>query len=249
MPARRVPRAMAEAGLPLLPPADRKAAKPDAEGHRQRLRQRLLDSDGAGMPDYEILELILFGANTRGDTKPLAKRLINKFKDLSGVLNAQTEKLKAIEGCGPAAIGAIRATREAGRRLLLQDMLQADSLSSEQAVLDYCRATMGMEAVEHFRLIFLNVRNQVIGEDVQQRGTVNHTPVYTREVVKSALDCHASAVIMVHNHPSGNATPSQADIQMTRLVRDALKAVDIALHDHLIIVRGGHLSFRAQKLL
>ncbi len=248
MPGRRRPQEVAEAALPLPLPAA-KPARTGAEGHRQRLRQRLLDSDGAGMPDYEILELILFGAITRGDTKPLAKRLIKQFKDLSGVLNATEKDLAAIDGCGTGAIGAIRTARVAGHRLLRQEMLQADILATEQAVLDYCGATMGMEEIEHFRLIFLNVQNRVIGEEVQQRGTVNHTPVYTREVVKSALDCHASAVIMVHNHPSGSTTPSQADIQMTRQVRDALKAVDIVLHDHLIIARGDHLSFRAQRLL
>ena len=154
-----------------------------------------------------------------------------------------------MEQCGTAAIAVLKATQQAGLRLLQQEMLAADTLSSEQAVIDYCRAKMGLEPVEQFRVIFLNVQNQVIHDEEQQRGVVNHTPVYTRQVVKRALEKEASAVIMVHNHPSGNPAPSQADIQMTRTVRDALKAVDIVLHDHLIIVRGGHLSFRAQKLI
>ncbi len=236
-------------GTPVTEDARKTADRREKAGHRDRLRQRLLDGAGPGMPDYEILELLLFGANARQDMKPLAKRLINKFKNLSGVLSASPEELARVEQCGTAAIAVLKAAQQAGLRLLQQEMLAADTLSSEQAVIDYCRAKMGLEPVEQFRVIFLNVQNQVIHDEEQQRGVVNHTPVYTRQVVKRALEKEASAVIMVHNHPSGNPAPSQADIQMTRTVRDALKAVDIVLHDHLIIVRGGHLSFRAQKLI
>lgn len=206
-------------------------------------------SEGAGMPDYEILELLLFGAIPRRDTKPLAKALLKQFKDLAGVLSASPEQLARIDGCGPSVVAMLKVSHEAGRRLLRQEMMKADSLSSFDAVLDYCRASMGMDRTEHFRLIFLDRRNQVIHDEVQQRGIVDHTPVYPRQVVKRALELEASALIMVHNHPSGDPTPSQADIQMTRAVRDAAAAVGIVLHDHLIIARGRHLSFRAQKLL
>lgn len=200
------------------------------------------------MPDYEILELLLFGAIPQLDTKPLAKSLLKKFKDLAGVLGATPEQL-AEAGCGPVAVATLKVAQEAGRRLLQQEMLQADSLSSLDAVLDYCRAAMGVERTEQFRLIFLDRRNRVIHDEVQQRGIVDHTPVYPRQVVKRALELEASALIMVHNHPSGDPTPSQADIQMTRAIRDAVEAVGIVLHDHLIIARGRHLSFRAQNLL
>jgi DNA repair protein RadC len=234
---------------PLLPDTAQPMRKQNPHGgHRERLRERFLAAPGA-VPDYEILELLLFAANARGDTKPLAKALIDRFRSLAGVLAAEPVALAQVPGCGEAAIAILKATREAGLRMLRAEVREKPVVSSWQALLDYLQATMGQNPTEQFRIIFLDNRNRVLGDEEQQRGTVNHTPVYPREVVKRALELHASAIILVHNHPSGDPKPSRADIDMTRAVRDAAKAVDIALHDHIVIGRGQHASFRALGLL
>jgi DNA repair protein RadC len=222
--------------------------KPAHAGHRERLRERFLNAPGA-VPDYEVLELLLFAANARGDTKPLAKALLRRFKTLSAVLAADAVALSGVDGCGPAAIAIIKATREAGLRMLRAEVKDQPVVSSWQALLDYLQASMAENPTEQFRILFLDNKNRVIGDEEQQRGTVNHTPVYPREVVKRALELHATALILVHNHPSGDPKPSRADIDMTRAVRDAPKAVDITLHDHIVVGRGQHASFRALGLL
>jgi DNA repair protein RadC len=222
--------------------------KPAHAGHRERLRERFLNAPGA-VPDYEILELLLFAANPRGDTKPLAKALIARFRTLSAVLAADAAALARVEGSGPAAIAVIKAAREAGLRMLRAEAKAKPVVASWQALLDYLQASMAENATEQFRILFLDNKNRIIEDEEQQRGTVNHTPVYPREVVKRALELHASALILVHNHPSGDPKPSRADIDMTRAVRDAAKSVDIALHDHIVIGRGQHASFRALGLL
>ncbi|MCW0236259.1 MAG: DNA repair protein RadC [Ferrovibrio sp.] len=224
--------------------------KPHFHGHRARLRARFLESGGAGIPDYEILELILFGIFRNGDTKPLAKALIAACGgSLAGVLAAPPERLKNVPGCGEAVIAALKVTREAGLRMLKADATQRPALSNWQALLDYCRAVLQHEGIEQFRILFLDRKNQVIADEQQQRGTVDHTPVYPREVVKRALELNAAALILVHNHPSGDPTPSRADIEVTRQVCDAAATLGIAVHDHLIIGRKGHVSFREKGLL
>ena len=232
--------------------ADRDNSGDDAPhylGHRERLRARFLETGGAGMPDYEILELILFGVFRQGDVKPLAKRLVQEFGSLGGVLAADAARLREVKGCGETAIAALKVTREAGLRLLRGDVLQRPVISSWQALLDYCRAALADEPTEQFRILFLDRKNHVIKDERQQQGTVDHTPVYPREVVKRALELQASALILVHNHPSGDPTPSAADIEMTRQVREAARAVGIALHDHVVIGRKTHASFRSLGLL
>lgn len=228
---------------------DSETEKPHYHGHRARLRARFLESAGNGIPDYEILELILFGVFRNGDTKPLAKALVTEFGSLAAVLAAPTERLSRVPGCGEAVIAALKVTREAGLRMLKAEAMQRPALSNWQALLDYCRAQLQHEPVEQFRILFLDRKNQVIADEQQQRGTVDHTPVYPREVVKRALELNAAALILVHNHPSGDPTPSRADIEMTREVAKAAATMGIAVHDHLIIGRKGHTSFREKGLL
>jgi DNA repair protein RadC len=223
--------------------------KPHYHGHRARLRARFLESAGSGIPDYEILELILFGVFRNGDTKPLAKALVAEFGSLAAVLAAPAERLSKVPGCGEAVIAALKVTREAGLRMLQAEAKARPALSNWQALLDYCRAVLQHEQIEQFRILFLDRKNQVIADEQQQRGTVDHTPVYPREVVKRALELNAAALILVHNHPSGDPTPSRADIEMTRQVASAAATMGIAVHDHLIIGRKGHTSFREKGLL
>jgi DNA repair protein RadC len=223
--------------------------KPHFHGHRARLRARFLDSGGAGIPDYEILELILFGVFRNGDVKPLAKALVAEFGSLAAALAAPPERLAKVPGCGAAVIAALKVTREAGLRMLKADAMQRPAVSNWQALLDYCRAALQHEGVEQFRILFLDRKNQVIADEQQQRGTVDHTPVYPREVVKRALELNAAALILVHNHPSGDPTPSRADVEMTRQVAEAAAALGIAVHDHLIIGRKGHVSLREKGLM
>lgn len=218
-------------------------------GHRERLRQRFL-TEPAILPDYELLEMILFAARTREDTKPLAKRLIARFGSLAGVLNAEPARLGEVEGAaGPATLAAIRVVREAMERLARAEILERPVIASWQALLDYCQIAMAHRPTEQFRILFLDRRHALIADELQQRGTIDHTPVYPREVVKRALELGASGLIMVHNHPSGDPTPSRADIDMTRQVRDAAGGVGIALHDHLVIGQGQHASFKSLGLL
>ena len=223
--------------------------KPDYLGHRERLRQRLLSAGSAALADYELLEFLLYAAKPRGDTKPLAKALLRRFGSLARVLGAEPEALGSVKGMGPASIAALIAVRAAAREMLRAEVKDRSVISSWQQLLDYCTARLGHADTEEFHLLFLDNKNALITDEKQQEGTVNHTPVYPREVAKRALELSASAVIMVHNHPSGDVTPSKADIEMTRAVREAVKAVGIALHDHLVIGRGRHASFKSLGLL
>ncbi|MDF1750627.1 MAG: DNA repair protein RadC [Alphaproteobacteria bacterium] len=221
-----------------------KPEKPHHLEHRKRLRTRFLKDLGAHMEDYELLELLLCQTIPRRDVKPLAKSLITKFGSFGGVLSADAAQLAAEPGLGETSVVGLKVIQQAAIRLLRQEIEGAHVLSSWQAVVDYCRAAMGREKIEQFRLLFLDNRNCLIADEVQQRGTVNHTPLYPREVLKRALELGASALIMVHNHPSGDPTPSKADIEMTRYVRDALSKVDIRLHDHIIVAKS---EFRSLK--
>jgi len=201
------------------------------------------------MADYELLELVLFAPIPRRDVKPLAKELIRKFGSFGEVIAAAPARLREVDGVGDAVVAALKTVEAAALKLSKAKLLGRPALSSWEAVLDYCAAAMARAETEQFRIIFLDRKNTVIAEEVHQRGTVDHTPVYAREVVKRALELGASALILVHNHPSGDPTPSRADIAMTREVVAAAKALNIAVHDHLVVGRGGHASFKALGLL
>jgi DNA repair protein RadC len=222
---------------------------PHYHGHRQRLRERFLATGGDGMPDYELLELLLAQAIPRRDVKPLAKALLARFGDFSGVIAAESQQLESVPGMGDASVAALKVVQVGAVRLLRQRVVQRNVIDSWDRLVDYCTAAMAHEKVEQLRLLFLDRKNVLIADEVQQQGTVDHTPLYTREVVKRALELGASALIVVHNHPSGDPTPSQGDIKMTREVRDALEKIGVTLHDHLVIGRNGHESFRAKGLL
>lgn len=222
--------------------------KGEHKGHRERLRTRFLDAPEA-MPDYELLELLLTTAVPQRDMKPLAKALMRRFGSFADVISANAEDLRSVDGIGDVATAALKVVREAAVRLARAPVLDRPVISSWDALLDYCQTAMGTLRVEQFRLLFLDRKNVVIADEVQQEGTVDHTPLYPREVVKRALELHSSALIMVHNHPSGDPSPSRADIEMTRQVRDALKGVGVSLHDHLVIGRKGHVSFKSMGLL
>jgi len=225
------------------------AAKPHYHGHRARLRTRLLAGGGEALLDYELLEFLLFAAMPRKDTKPIAKALLARFGSFAGIMGAGREALLTVPGLGEASAASLLAVREVAARMLREAVKDRSVLGNFQAVIDYCTARLGFGAQEEFYLLFLDKKNTVIHDERQQRGTVDHTPVYPREVVKRALELGASALIMVHNHPSGDVTPSQADIAMTRAVGNAAAAIGIALHDHIVIGRGKHASFRSLGLL
>lgn len=234
---------------PTEQPTDQPSERPHYHGHRQRLRERFLATGGDGMPDYELLELLLALAIPRRDVKPLAKALIDRFGDFAGVIAAAPQQLETVSGMGDASVAALKVVQAGAVRLLRQQVMQKNVIDSWDRLIDYCTAAMAHEGVEQLRLLFLDRKNALIADEMQQQGTVDHTPLYTREVVKRTLELGASALILVHNHPSGDPTPSQGDIKMTRDVRDALEKIGVTLHDHLIIGRNGHESFRARGLL
>ena len=223
------------------------AGRPHYLGHRERLRRRFRDGGADAIPYYELLELILFRAAPRRDTKPLAKALLTRFGTFAEALNAPEELLREVQGIGEAAITELKLVRAAAVRLMRGEVLERPVLSSWSQVLDYCRASMGFETKEQFRILFLDKRNQLIADELQQRGTVDHTPVYPREVVKRALELSATAIILVHNHPSGDPTPSRADIQMTQTIVEVARPLGIAVHDHIIVGKEGHASFKGLR--
>ena len=222
--------------------------KPDYLEHRKRLRARFHENGADTLPDYEMLELVLFSAIPRSDTKPIAKALIKRFGSFGEVVSASAEDLMQVKGVGEVAATALKAVQAAAQRLLQTKVLARDAISSWHDLIAYCTARMAYNEIEEFRVLYLDRKNKVIADEAQQRGTVDHTPVYPREVVKRALALNASALVMCHNHPSGDPTPSRADIEMTRKVKDAA-AVSITLHDHVIVSRGGHVSFKSQGLI
>lgn len=218
-------------------------------GHRQRLRERFLKGGADALPDYELLELVLFRAIPRRDTKDLAKRLLARFGSFAEVVNAPDQRLKEVDGVGDAVIAEMRVVRAAALRLMRSEMVAQPLLSTSSQVLDYLRAAQGYELREQFRILFLDKKNRLIADEVQGQGTVDHTPVYVREVVKRALELSSTAIVLVHNHPSGDPTPSRADIDMTRFIVDAGRPLGVLVHDHIIVGRGGHASFKALRLL
>jgi DNA repair protein RadC len=245
-----------EAPLPLfgdlahLPAAELPRKLPSyITDHRKRLRERFVMAGAQAFPDYELLELVLFRAIPRQDVKPLARRLLDAFGDFNGVLSASTERIAEVEGAGEAVAVEIKIVEAAAHRLARARVLGRQVISSWDALIDYCHTVMSHRETEHFRVLFLDRKNALIADEEQARGTVDHVPVYPREVMKRALELNASALILVHNHPSGDPTPSQADIAMTAQIKVAADALGLTLHDHIVIGRSREQSFRATGLL
>lgn len=224
-------------------------ASPHHAGHRDRLRDRFLRGGSDAVQDYELLELLLFSAIPRRDVKLIAKTLLKQFGSVAGVVTARPEQLMQVDGIKEASATALKAAEAVAVRMLRDQVMNRPVITSWDALIDYCTASMAFRDIEQFRILFLDRRNCLIADEIQQRGTIDHTPVYPREVVKRALELQASAIIMVHNHPSGDPTPSEADIAMTRLVRDAAQPLGVVLHDHVIVGRGRHTSMRSQGLI
>jgi DNA repair protein RadC len=224
-------------------------ARPHYHGHRQRLRERLLKAGAEALPDYELLELVLFRAFAQKDVKPLAKALIAKFGSFAEVISAPAKRLEEVEGVGAAVVAELKIVEAAAKRLARGEVSQRTVLSSWSSVLDYCRTAMAFADKEALRVLFLDKKNQLIADEVQQIGTVDHTPVYPREVVKRALELSATAVILVHNHPSGDPTPSRADIEMTQAIVAVARPLGISVHDHIIVGKDGHASLKGLRLI
>jgi len=255
-------RAFQETALPLFRDAD-EVDLTDATGvptlpdrlpsyiadHRKRLRSRFMDGGAAAMPDYELLELLLFRAIPRQDVKPLARFLLDTFGDFNRVVTATPARLASVQGVGDAVVQELKIVEAAAQRMMRARVMHRPVLSSWDALLDYCHTAMAHRETEQFRILFLDRKNVLIADEEQARGTVDHVPVYPREVVKRGLELNASALILVHNHPSGDPTPSEADIAMTAQIMDAAQVLGITLHDHLIIGKERELSFRAQGYL
>lgn len=218
-------------------------------GHRERLRDRFREQGDTALADYEVLELLLFRLIPRRDTKPIAKALIERFGSLSGVFGAPAALLTEVKGVGENVALDLKLISTVAHRTLKSEIRSKQVLSSWSSVIQYCHAAMAHETREQFRILFLDKRNVLIADEVQGRGTVDHTPVYPREVVKRALELSATAIILVHNHPSGDPTPSRADIDMTKVIIEAAKALDITVHDHIIIGKDGHVSLKGLKLI
>jgi DNA repair protein RadC len=229
-------------------PAALAEASPHYHGHRERLRARFMEAGAQALADYEMLELVLFRALPRRDVKPLAKELLARFGSFAEVISAPAERLKEIDGLSDAAVTELKIVQAAAQRLARGALAKRPALSSWTAVIDYVRAAQAFAEKEQFRILFLDKKNQMIADEVQQEGTVDHTPVYPREVVKRALELSATAIILVHNHPSGDPTPSQADIEMTKQVAQVARTLGIQVLDHVIVGKDGHASLKGLKL-
>ncbi|MGJ4939889.1 RadC family protein [Bradyrhizobium sp. HKCCYLS1011] len=232
---------------PKTPPAAQEP--PHYHGHRQRLRERFHAAGPDALSDYELLEMILFAAQPRRDMKPLAKALLKKFGSFAEVIHAPELLLREVDGVGDAVVTQLKLIAAAASRIAKGELKQRHALSSWQDVITYCRTSMAFAEKEQFRLLFLDKRNQLIADEVQQTGTVDHTPVYPREVIKRALELSATAIILVHNHPSGDPSPSQADIRMTKAIVDIAKPLGITVHDHIIVGKNGHASLKGLQLI
>ncbi|QRM55386.1 JAB domain-containing protein [Sinorhizobium sp. BG8] len=233
----------------LSPAASKGVGDAHYHGHRDRLRARFRDSGETALADYELLELILFRLIPRRDTKPIAKALLERFGTLANVFGAPPALLQEVKGIGEAVALDLKLTAAAAQRMLKSEIRNKQVLSSWSSLIAYCHAAMAHEAREQFRIIFLDKRNALIADEVQGLGTVDHTPVYPREVVKRALELSATAIILVHNHPSGDPTPSRADIDMTKTIIDTAKPLGITVHDHIIIGKDGHASLKGLRLI
>lgn len=248
-------RSFGEMPLPLFSPAAddvvlaTKAAPSYLADHRARLRERFLQGGATAMPDYELLELVLFRAIPRQDVKPLARRLIETFGDFNRVVTAPPARLQAVDGVGPAVVTELKIVEAAAQRMARARIMHRPVLSSWQSLLDYCHTAMAHREIEQFRVLYLDRKNVLIADEEQSRGTVDHVPVYPREIIRRALELNASALILVHNHPSGDPTPSDSDIAMTVRIGQAAESMGITIHDHLIIGKSRELSFRSEGLL
>ncbi|WP_296018417.1 DNA repair protein RadC [uncultured Agrobacterium sp.] len=236
------------------PASKQPKASPEQEpahyhGHRERLRGKYRDQGDAALADYELLELLLFRLIPRRDTKPIAKALIARFGTLAGVLGAPLPLLQEVKGIGDTVALDLKLIASVSQRMLKSEIRNKQVLSSWSSVIDYCHAVMAHETREQFRILFLDKRNVLIADEIQGQGTVDHTPVYPREVVRRALELSSTAIILVHNHPSGDPTPSRADIDMTKTIIDTAKPLGIAIHDHIIIGKDGHVSFKGLRLI
>ncbi len=223
--------------------------KPHYSGHRARLRERFVSSGEDALQDYELIELLLFMALPRRDVKPLAKTLLARFGSLPELMSAPHHALMQIEGISENTATAIKTVTAIAHRTIKQELSQKPILNNWARLMDYCRSTMAHETKEHFRIFFLNKKNILIEDEVQGSGTIDHTPAYPREVVKRALELGATALILIHNHPSGDPTPSPDDIEMTNAIIEAAKPFEITIHDHIIIARNGHTSFKNEGLI
>lgn len=223
--------------------------RPHYWGHRERLRERFLKGGTEGMPDYELLELLLFNAITRIDVKPLAKRLLAEFGDLTGVVAASEHRILKVDGADRKVFLQLRIASALGERMAQKKVLNREVMSSWSELIDYCRTSMAHRETEQFRILFLDRKNVLIADEVQAPGTVDHVPVYPREVAKRALELNASAIILVHNHPSGDPSPSPADIEVTERVLDACRTIGVTVHDHVIVGKSDEVSFRSKGLL
>jgi DNA repair protein RadC len=230
-------------------PIQASRGEPGAEGHRARMRQKLVEAGPSALLDHELIEMVLFLALPRRDTKPIAKRLLARFGSFAGALSAPTAELRAIEGLGEAGIAALRTVQAAALRLGEAVVKSQPVISDSTSLTAYLTAAMARERTEHFRVLFLDVKNRLIADEIMGRGTVDHTPAYPREGVRRALELHASSLVVAHTHPSGDPTPSQADIAMTRDIQAAAATLGLTLHDHLIVGRGAPFSMRARGLI
>ncbi len=229
--------------------SDEAQEKPHYLGHRKRLRERFLKQGAEGIADYELLEMILFPAKPMGDVKPMAKALLKKFGSFGNVLHAEPAELMKIKGVGEAALTAIKVAKAASELLLREQVLDRTIIRSWTHLLDYCRLRLGHLQNEEFHVLFLNSKLELIADECQQKGTVDHTPVYPREVIRRALELGASSLILMHNHPSGDVSPSKADVEITHQIMDAARPLGIAVHDHLIIGAKKHFSFKSKGLI
>jgi DNA repair protein RadC len=228
---------------------DQPTEAPHYHGHRMRLRERFHSAGPDALSDYELLEMVLFTARSQGDVKPLAKTLIKIFGSFAEVIHAPEPRLREVKGVGDKTITQFKLIAAAASRIAKGQLHGRTMLSSWADVIDYCRTSMAFADKEQFRILFLDKRNQLISDEVQQTGTVDHTPVYPREVIKRALELSATAVLLVHNHPSGDPTPSQADIQMTKAIIDIAAPLGISVHDHIIVGKNGHASLKGLRLI
>lgn len=235
--------------FPADPEAPEEAAPPGHLGHRARMRGKLLAAGPDALLDHELLEMVLFLALPRRDTKPLARALIARFGSFANAIAAPAEALRQVEGLGEAGLAALKTVHAAALRLARAEVKAMPVLNNWDRLVDYLHVVLAREPVEQFRVLFLDSKNRLLADEAQARGTVNHTPVYPREVVRRALELQATALILVHNHPSGDPTPSRADVEMTAEVKRAAAALGIVLHDHLVIGNGRHVSFRREGLL
>lgn len=223
--------------------------QPHYHGHRDRLSERFVEKGADALADYELLELLLFTAIPRKDVKPLAKELLTHFGNLGGIFNAPISELSRISGLSEKTIITFKSIQAIFHRMMKEEVLHKPVLNSWTRLVEYCTATMAHEGKEHFRILFLNKKNELIADEIQQSGTVDHTPAYPREIMKRALELSATALILVHNHPSGDPTPSEADIDLTYAIKGAGEPFSIVVHDHLIVSKNGTTSMRNLDLI